>query len=116
MEGEEESQVEKEVEQENTTSHGHSHGHRDRDKMDKKERARERREKRRQEISLLRTIPYSDHQKYHAFLYTCPINSRVLRGADLRIIFSVGGERHQVNLWKIHSYNFKIYDSISIFL
>ncbi|KAL1809823.1 hypothetical protein ACET3Z_026813 [Daucus carota] len=64
MEGEEESQVEKEVEQENTTSHGHSHGHRDRDKMDKKERARERREKRRQEISLLRTIPYSDHQKW----------------------------------------------------
>ncbi|KAI3463519.1 hypothetical protein Pfo_020182 [Paulownia fortunei] len=32
--------------------------------MGKKERARERREKRRQEISLLRTIPYSDHQRW----------------------------------------------------
>ncbi|KAK3008376.1 hypothetical protein RJ639_014084 [Escallonia herrerae] len=32
--------------------------------MDKKERAKERREKRRQEISLLRTIPYSDHQRW----------------------------------------------------
>ncbi|KAH7857700.1 hypothetical protein Vadar_015535 [Vaccinium darrowii] len=31
---------------------------------DKKERAKERREKRRQEISLLRTIPYSDHQRW----------------------------------------------------
>lgn len=31
---------------------------------DKKQRAKERREKRRQEISLLRTIPYSDHQRY----------------------------------------------------
>ncbi|XP_060206569.1 uncharacterized protein LOC132634319 [Lycium barbarum] len=33
-------------------------------KMDKKERAKERKEKRRQEISLLRTIPYSDHQRW----------------------------------------------------
>ncbi|XP_051135907.1 uncharacterized protein LOC127254701 [Andrographis paniculata] len=32
--------------------------------MDKKEKAREKREKRRQEISLLRTIPYSDHQRW----------------------------------------------------
>ncbi|KAK4362096.1 hypothetical protein RND71_017337 [Anisodus tanguticus] len=32
--------------------------------MDKKERAKERKEKRRQEISLLRTIPYSDHQRW----------------------------------------------------
>ncbi|KAL2242785.1 carbonyl reductase [NADPH] 1 [Sesamum indicum] len=32
--------------------------------MDKKEKAKERREKRRQEISLLRTIPYSDHQRW----------------------------------------------------
>ncbi|XP_027168140.1 carbonyl reductase [NADPH] 1-like [Coffea eugenioides] len=32
--------------------------------MDKKERAREKREMRRQEISLLRTIPYSDHQRW----------------------------------------------------
>lgn len=32
--------------------------------MGKKERAQERREKRRQEISLLRTIPYSDHQRW----------------------------------------------------
>ncbi|KAL3512051.1 hypothetical protein ACH5RR_024768 [Cinchona calisaya] len=32
--------------------------------MDKKERAKDRREKRRQEISLLRTIPYSDHQRW----------------------------------------------------
>ncbi|KAL0319027.1 UNVERIFIED_CONTAM: (+)-neomenthol dehydrogenase [Sesamum angustifolium] len=31
--------------------------------MDKKEKAKERRDKRRQEISLLRTIPYSDHQR-----------------------------------------------------
>lgn len=63
---EEESQVEKEAEQEHS-GHGHSHStHRDKDK---KERARERREKRRQEISLLRTIPYSDHQKYHAYLF-----------------------------------------------
>ncbi|KAL8056375.1 hypothetical protein ABFX02_04G116100 [Erythranthe guttata] len=32
--------------------------------MDKRARAKERREKRRQEISLLRTIPYSDHQRW----------------------------------------------------
>ncbi|KAI3455201.1 hypothetical protein Pfo_011864 [Paulownia fortunei] len=32
--------------------------------MDKKEKAREKREKRRQQISLLRTIPYSDHQRW----------------------------------------------------
>ncbi|XP_057988620.1 uncharacterized protein LOC110659712 isoform X2 [Hevea brasiliensis] len=32
--------------------------------MGSKERAKERREKRRQEISLLRTIPYSDHQRW----------------------------------------------------
>ncbi|CAL1389261.1 unnamed protein product [Linum trigynum] len=32
--------------------------------MGNKERAKERREKRRQEISLLRTIPYSDHQRW----------------------------------------------------
>ncbi|KAA8540603.1 hypothetical protein F0562_024478 [Nyssa sinensis] len=32
--------------------------------MDKKERAKARREKRRQEITLLRTIPYSDHQRW----------------------------------------------------
>ncbi|CAN4086544.1 unnamed protein product [Withania somnifera] len=32
--------------------------------MDKKERAKERKETRRQEISLLRTIPYSDHQRW----------------------------------------------------
>ncbi|KAG9152433.1 hypothetical protein Leryth_015836 [Lithospermum erythrorhizon] len=32
--------------------------------MEKKEKAKERREKRRQEISLLRTIPYSDHQRW----------------------------------------------------
>ncbi|KAH6819527.1 Rossmann-fold superfamily protein [Perilla frutescens var. frutescens] len=32
--------------------------------MGNKEKARERREKRRQEISLLRTIPYSDHQRW----------------------------------------------------
>lgn len=31
--------------------------------MDKKEKAKEKKEKRRQEISLLRTIPYSDHQR-----------------------------------------------------
>ncbi|KAA8542042.1 hypothetical protein F0562_023194 [Nyssa sinensis] len=36
----------------------------DKKHMDKKERAKERREKRRQEISLLRTIPYSDHQRW----------------------------------------------------
>ncbi|XP_074324618.1 uncharacterized protein LOC141661493 [Apium graveolens] len=57
----EESQVENEAEQE---SSGHGKSHTDKDKKDKKERARERREKRRQEISLLRTIPYSDHQKW----------------------------------------------------
>ncbi|GJU54485.1 carbonyl reductase [NADPH] 1-like protein [Tanacetum coccineum] len=32
--------------------------------MDKRERAKERREKRRQEISLLRSIPYSEHQRW----------------------------------------------------
>lgn len=32
--------------------------------MGSKERAKERREKRLQEISLLRTIPYSDHQRF----------------------------------------------------
>ncbi|XP_057514650.1 uncharacterized protein LOC130796333 [Actinidia eriantha] len=36
---------------------------RDRQK-EKRERAKERREKRRQQISLLRTIPYSDHQRW----------------------------------------------------
>lgn len=35
--------------------------------MDKKEKAKEKKEKRRQEISLLRTIPYSDHQRYLYF-------------------------------------------------
>lgn len=35
--------------------------------MGKSERAKERREKRLQEISLLRTIPYSDHQKWLLF-------------------------------------------------
>ncbi|KAK1363922.1 Short-chain dehydrogenase/reductase [Heracleum sosnowskyi] len=58
---EEESQVEIEAEQENS---GHGRSHPDKEKKDKKERAKERREKRRQEISLLRTIPYSDHQKW----------------------------------------------------
>lgn len=33
-------------------------------KMDKRQRAKERRDKRRQQISLLRTIPYSDHQRW----------------------------------------------------
>lgn len=33
-------------------------------RMNKKERAKERREKRHEEISLLRTIPYSDHQRW----------------------------------------------------
>ncbi|KAI3684392.1 hypothetical protein L6452_33615 [Arctium lappa] len=33
-------------------------------RMNKKERAKERREKRREEISLLRTVPYSDHQRW----------------------------------------------------
>ncbi|XP_052181090.1 uncharacterized protein LOC127794193 isoform X2 [Diospyros lotus] len=37
--------------------------HRDR-KAEKRARAKERREKRRQQISLLRTIPYSDHQRW----------------------------------------------------
>ncbi|XP_051147887.1 uncharacterized protein LOC127263014 isoform X2 [Andrographis paniculata] len=32
--------------------------------MDKKEKAKEKRERRRQEISLLRTIPYSDHRRW----------------------------------------------------
>jgi hypothetical protein len=32
--------------------------------MGSKEPAKEKREKRLQEISLLRTIPYSDHQRY----------------------------------------------------
>ena len=35
--------------------------------MGSKERAKERREKRLQEISLLRTIPYSDHQRFLHF-------------------------------------------------
>lgn len=30
----------------------------------KKEKSKDKKEKRRQEISLLRTIPYSDHQRY----------------------------------------------------
>ncbi|XAR50409.1 Carbonyl reductase (NADPH) [Bertholletia excelsa] len=33
-------------------------------KAERREKARERREKRRQEVSLLRTIPYSDHQRW----------------------------------------------------
>jgi hypothetical protein len=40
--------------------------------MGSKERAKERREKRLQEISLLRTIPYSDHQRFgflHQFFW-----------------------------------------------
>lgn len=38
-------------------------------KSDKAERAKERREKRLQEISLLRTIPYSDHQRLACFYF-----------------------------------------------
>jgi len=34
------------------------------EEMGSKEPAKEKREKRLQEISLLRTIPYSDHQRY----------------------------------------------------
>ncbi|KAI3759569.1 hypothetical protein L6452_07470 [Arctium lappa] len=34
------------------------------EKQDRRERAKERREKRRQEISLIRSIPYSDHQRW----------------------------------------------------
>ncbi|KAH7866624.1 hypothetical protein Vadar_022850 [Vaccinium darrowii] len=37
---------------------------RDKKKKEKRERAKERREKRRQDVSLLRTIPYSDHQRW----------------------------------------------------
>ena len=37
-----------------------------------KERSKERREKRLHEISLLRTIPYSDHQRYsHYRIWQC---------------------------------------------
>lgn len=47
--------------------------------MDKRERAKERREKRRQEISLLRSIPYSEHQRYASDrLYTMGIARKLL--------------------------------------
>ncbi|KAF2579143.1 hypothetical protein F2Q68_00004215 [Brassica cretica] len=45
--------------------------------MTNKEKARERREKRMQEISLLRTIPYSDHQR--CFIRTFKLTSIVTR-------------------------------------
>jgi len=35
-------------------------------KKEKKEKAKERREKRVEEINLLRSIPYSDHQRYQS--------------------------------------------------
>ncbi|KAL3529039.1 hypothetical protein ACH5RR_008361 [Cinchona calisaya] len=52
--------------------------------MDKKARAKERREKRRQEISLLRTIPYSDHQRWWS-----PDTVAVVTGANRGIGFEI---------------------------
>lgn len=53
-------------------------------RMNKKERAKERREKRREEISLLRTIPYSDHQRWWS-----PKTMAVVTGANRGIGFEI---------------------------
>ncbi|CAK9186879.1 unnamed protein product [Ilex paraguariensis] len=53
--------------------------------MDKKERAKERREKRRQEVSLLRTIPYSDHQRWWS-IDTIAVVTGANRGIGLEIV------------------------------
>ncbi|XP_059642614.1 uncharacterized protein LOC132284522 isoform X2 [Cornus florida] len=58
--------------------------------MNKKERSKERREKRREEISLLRTIPYSDHQKWWSSDTTA-----VVTGANRGIGFEIA---HQLAL------------------
>ncbi|KAJ4837607.1 hypothetical protein Tsubulata_039296 [Turnera subulata] len=66
--------------------------------MTGKEKSEERREKRRQEISLLRTIPYSDHQR-HSFRYFPSIEIfqwwsaetvAVVTGANRGIGFEIG--------------------------
>lgn len=54
------------------------------DHMNRKDRAKERREKRMQEISLIRTIPYSDHQRWW-----CPETIAVVTGANRGIGFEI---------------------------
>ncbi|KAL2478970.1 NAD(P)-binding Rossmann-fold superfamily protein [Forsythia ovata] len=53
--------------------------------MDKQEKAKERREKRRQEISLLRTIPYSDHQRWWS-IDTIAVVTGANRGIGFEIV------------------------------
>ncbi|XP_022850391.1 carbonyl reductase [NADPH] 1 [Olea europaea var. sylvestris] len=53
--------------------------------MDKHEKAKERREKRRQEISLLRTIPYSDHQRWWS-IDTIAVVTGANRGIGFEIV------------------------------
>ncbi|XP_059644422.1 uncharacterized protein LOC132286166 [Cornus florida] len=59
-------------------------GEMDKKEVDKKDKAKERREKRRQEISLLRTIPYSDHQRWWN-----PDTVAVVTGANRGIGFEI---------------------------
>ncbi|XP_058226523.1 uncharacterized protein LOC131335268 [Rhododendron vialii] len=65
MESKREKEIEEERDSKNEVKGEERESQRQRDKKEeKRERAKERREKRRQEVSLLRTIPYSDHQRW----------------------------------------------------
>lgn len=64
MESKREKEIGEDRDSKNEVKGEESESQRQRDKKEeKRERAKERREKRRQEVSLLRTIPYSDHQR-----------------------------------------------------
>ncbi|KAI8544120.1 hypothetical protein RHMOL_Rhmol08G0270800 [Rhododendron molle] len=65
MESKREKEIEEDRDSKNEVKGEEKESQRQRDKKEeKRERAKERREKRRQEVSLLRTIPYSDHQRW----------------------------------------------------